>query len=174
MLSNLRYVSFFERPHGKLVPMTIENGIVNGTNGTDRTATPKRVWCCGCRRSLPWSAAVLCRFEDGIHDLKRVWRIRGSKAVEDYRSPRRYRDPLASCCDLRCFGRPSAGFSRVWLRGVAPGCSLLRLVAATGKKLEAASVKHEISTAQREIHDTEKPLVGVAQAFLPALEFGPD
>src|SRR5579884_1562216 len=43
----------------------------------------------------------------------------------------------------------SAGFSRVWCGGVAPGCSLLRLVAATGKKLEEASVKREISTAQR-------------------------
>src|SRR5579884_2987272 len=105
--------------------MTIENTMVYGTNGTDRTATPKRVWCCGCRRSLPWSAAVLCRFEDGIYDLKRVWRIRGSKAVEDYRSPRRYRD------------RPrSAGFSRIWLQGVAPGCSLLRLVAAIRKNLK--------------------------------------
>jgi|SRR5579884_2168805 len=98
----------------------------------------------GCRRSLPWSAAVLCRFEDGIHDLvKYVWPLSaGSKVVEDYRNPRRY-------CD-----RPrSAGFSRVWLRGVAPGCSLLRLVAATGKKFEEESMKREISSSQREIQD---------------------
>src|SRR5579884_832352 len=52
--------------------------------------------CFRCRRSLPWSAAVLCRFEDGIHNLKCVWAICGdSKAVEDYRTPRRYRDALA-------------------------------------------------------------------------------
>jgi len=49
----------------------------------------------------------------------------------------------------------SAGFSRVWVRGVAPGCSLLRLVAATGKKLEGASMKREISSSQREIQEAE-------------------
>ena len=78
MLSNLRYVSFFERPHGKLVPMTIENTMVDETNRTHRAEPPERVCCIGCRRSLPWTAAVLCRFEDRIHDLvKCVWPICG-------------------------------------------------------------------------------------------------
>src|SRR5579884_4499879 len=108
MLSNLRYVSFFERPHGNLVPMTIENGMANRTDGTNRTARkvgtsrcpacgirgrpsglslPEPVrcprlsvrssdmlkhghhtlrlveLCIDCRRSMPWSAAVLCRFD---------------------------------------------------------------------------------------------------------------
>jgi len=160
MLSNLRYVSFFESRHGKLVPMTIENEMVNGTDGTDsprqvgtsrcpacrirgRPSGPSLPGCCfGCRLRLPWSAAVLCRFEDGIHRLvKCVWPISaGSKAVEDYRSPRRYRDPWhpAAAISGTSDGPASraAGFSRIWVQGVAPGCSLLRLVAATGKKLE--------------------------------------
>src|SRR5579884_170865 len=139
--------------------MTIENTMVHGTNGTDRAVPLARVGCSGCRRSLPWSAAVLCRFKDGINDVKYVWPISGgSKAAEDYRSPRRYRDPLAFCCNLRYFGRNSAGFSRVWTQGVAPGCGLLRLVAATGKKLEEASVKRGISSGQREIQDAETVL----------------
>src|SRR5579884_2001940 len=76
--------------------MTIENGMVNGAKGTEgprqvgtsrcpacgirgRPGGPSLPGCCfGCRRSLPWSAAVLCRFEDGIHDLVRcVWPISG-------------------------------------------------------------------------------------------------
>src|SRR5579884_2736092 len=121
--------------------MRSENGMVNGTKGTDRTATFARVGCFGCRRSLPWNAAVLCRFEDGINDLlKCVWPISaGSKAVEDYRTPRRYRDPWhpppISCTSDGPASR-AAGFSRVWCGGVAPGCSLLRLVAAIRKNLK--------------------------------------
>src|SRR5579884_4535593 len=101
--------------------MTIENGIVNGTNGTDRTATPKRVWCCGCRRSLPWSAAVLCSFEGGInHPVTCVWHINGGlKAVEDYRTPKHYRDPRV-LRDFHAFGY------RV-LHLVAACCGLLQL-----------------------------------------------
>jgi|SRR5579884_1013837 len=86
----------------------------------------------GRRRSLPWSAAVLCRFEDGMHNLKCIWPIcGGSKAVEDYRSPRRYRD------------RPrSAGFSRVSLRGVSPCFSLFHLVSAIREKNRIGEVEN--------------------------------
>jgi|SRR5579884_1638280 len=90
--------------------MKSENGIVNGTKGADRTV-----------RKVGTSRCPACG-------------IRGRPSGPSL--PRRYRDALASSCDVLYFGRVSAGFSRVWLRGVAPGCSLLRLVAATGKKLE--------------------------------------
>jgi len=77
--------------------------------------------CFGCRRSLPWSAAVLCRFQDGINDsVTYVSPISGgSKAVEDYRTPRRYRD----LCGL-------SGFSHVWSQAfhlVSPGCTYTTL-----------------------------------------------
>src|SRR5579884_259723 len=133
--------------------MTIENTMVDGTKGMiesppkvgtsrcpacgirGRPGGPSLPGCCfRCRRSLPWIAAVLCRFEDEIHDLKCVWRIRGGlKAVEDYRNPRRYRDSLA-CRIVR--ERTGARTALSAWPGVALGCSLLRLVAATGKNLK--------------------------------------
>jgi|SRR5579884_2357125 len=186
--------------------MTIENGMVKGTDGT---ATLPRGGCFGCRRSLPWSAAGLCRFEDGInncsvetffkrpqlcygdfgvrwhdtaflpgdmspgskaptcprtpnkisrdssiftlakhalyraiHDLKCVWRSNaGSKAVEDYRSPRRYRDPLASCCDLRHFGRPARDFH-------AFRCGVFHLVSACFTWFQLSGKKNQSGKAE--------------------------
>jgi|SRR5579884_96001 len=146
--------------------MTIENTMVDGTNGTDRKAPRERriagvrpgfgsVWCprlsvrssgmlkhghhtlglvdlCfGCRRSLPWSAAVLCRFA-GARTALSAWT--SAKPIGYERSaPERV--ILSRCC--------------TWLQLVAPGCSYQEKI-GTGRLKTEVFIKHQIPTSKHQ------------------------
>src|SRR5579884_3654918 len=151
--------------------MKSENGMVNGTDGTDRTARnvgTSRCPACGirgrpsgpslpgcrfgCRRSLPWSAAILCRFAGARTALSAPFRLAHCSGTDA-------QQVLAVCQCPTERGILTGCFTSFQL--VSPGFSYQEKRIGTGR-LKTCVFSYEERTCSRSLQTANVPTTHVS------------